>query len=766
MRARLRSLRVRSFRGVPTELEIDLGPRGSSLVVLGDNGTGKSTIADALEYYFTGRIDFLAREGRSIFHHIASSAEEMSVDLEFTEVTLNGVATQASQQLAARQIGDRESFILRGRTLAQFVESSKGEKFKALSSLLGLGPVEKLRQDLYNARNALDGEHTNAQARLAGAEASLGRVCPTLTEAGLLREIQETAAVVGISLPESLMAALDTNWMSSFQERDSQVKRVSTMQDLAAKLRDAPVVSLIALRAWNATASRMSEERPVLLMLRAGAQMMGAGQRLDVCPLCRRPIDHLELEHRIVTTLSDMEISARALERAERGLRQVIAEMRTAWNLNEQARESAVRLGLSVHELPSSPVPALEAAQNLGAVVNDGEVQGSLTALAEWRRQVSAAVIAATPVLGQGDQALGKLFSLVSQGRAWINCRKDASKAGVARSLAQMIYEGYTVLQGQHFQEVLGRISERLGAIYSALHPDEEFGNVGLQMQGEKGVELTLGFHGSQMCPPHAVVSESHLNSLGIALFLSMVEAFNERLGLVVLDDVVNSFDSNHRGALAEMLARDYDEWQLMILTHDQLFYNRLAKLRQSWKKVEFTSWSYEEGPRLNFFQTGLLLEKAQVALEHGDRVGAAAKGRRYVEEMFQEACEGVGGPLPFRRGFRNDRREIGEVVKGLRRGLKDLRALPIALSDQIGLVEADVQNVFNVEAHASQVTASVSEIRQALARVATLDAQWTCVDCGTRVWSKGDISGMTCDCRRRSMPDRAPENDQASAHT
>ena len=54
---------MRAFRGVPSEMTVDFGD-GDSIVVYGDNGTGKSTIADALEWYFTGEIELLSHEGR------------------------------------------------------------------------------------------------------------------------------------------------------------------------------------------------------------------------------------------------------------------------------------------------------------------------------------------------------------------------------------------------------------------------------------------------------------------------------------------------------------------------------------------------------------------------------------------------------------------------------------------------------------------------------------------------------------------------------
>ena len=60
---KIRRLVMRAFRGVPGEMTVEFG-NGDSIVVYGDNGTGKSTIADALEWYFTGEIELLSHEGR------------------------------------------------------------------------------------------------------------------------------------------------------------------------------------------------------------------------------------------------------------------------------------------------------------------------------------------------------------------------------------------------------------------------------------------------------------------------------------------------------------------------------------------------------------------------------------------------------------------------------------------------------------------------------------------------------------------------------
>src|SRR6187549_93671 len=49
----------------------------------------------------------------------------------------------------------RETFLLRGRTLADFINKTKTEKWKALVEILGLDAIENLREDLQRVRNDL-----------------------------------------------------------------------------------------------------------------------------------------------------------------------------------------------------------------------------------------------------------------------------------------------------------------------------------------------------------------------------------------------------------------------------------------------------------------------------------------------------------------------------------------------------------------------------------------------------------------------------------
>ena len=251
------------------------------------------------------------------------------------------------------------------------------------------------------------------------------------------------------------------------------------------------------------------------------------------------------------------------------------------------------------------------------------------------------------------------------------------------------------------------------------------------------------------------MLSESHLNSLAIALFLAMAGDFNEQLGFLVLDDVINSFDVEHRGRLAELLADGFSDWQLIVLTHDQQFFEHLSRRAPSWRKLEFTSWSYASGPRTTQYETAGILAAARERLESGDVHGAAAKARRALEELLQEVCEALWAPLPFRRGQANDKREIGELFKGVRRALKErAQAMLESVEPLLKNLEADVGATLNVAVHGSRGRAGASEVEAALKRIATLDQSGPAPSAGRASGTGGrPTPGAASAARARSRP-------------
>jgi hypothetical protein len=762
---RIERLQMQAFRGVPGTFELDLDGKG--LLVFGENGTGKSSIADALEWYFTGRIELLAHEGRDrATRHVGADRKLRTAVTVTTTGVLGGTITYPPGELPPpRRAAGRETFLLRGRTLADFVNKPKAKKWQALAEILGLEEIDRFRLDLQRARNELRSAASERQAALDSAAAPLRKVTARPSEPTLLQALQERCARADIAPPASIEAVYSRSWNQGVASGDGDptTRRTTAIRTAAERL-DALVALPNAterLAAWNQAATSQDKRITVRLKLlgAADAYLRSEGQ-VDHCPLCGSPVEAAELAARVRALVVALEREHEAAQRAEDGLREVISKIDAAEQERQAQRDQARLHGVELPELPESPAAALGAALGSQEPVDHAIVSAYADALAGWdRRAVAQLLEQAPPPSDPREALLVEIGVLSEQVRAWRKAERAAHAAHSAFELADQVFSTYKQRQLAHFEAVLRRISAKTAELYGRLHPGEDLDRVGIETWSEKGVELVVEFHGSKQKPPHGVLSESHLNSLAIALFLAMAETFNRLVGFLVLDDVVNSFDDAHRADLADLLASDFEHRQLIVLTHDHLFFKRLIRLAPTWKQLELTSWDFAEGPRTTAYSMARMLDAAQRCLGDGDLHGAAAKGRRALEELLQEVAEALRLPLPFRRGADNDRREAQELLSGLLRGLKeDYKPLYKELLPLLRAIELDVQEALNVEVHAGQDRATSKEIIAALDRIGRLDALWTCADCGTRVWRLGSPAAASCKCRSKRFPPREGE--------
>ena len=763
MAERITNIELQAFRGIPGTFTLDL-PGGRSCVALGDNGTGKSSIADAVEWYFKGQIEFLKKEGRSDAIRHSGAAEDLQTTVAIhTDGSLGGlITTDTPPQQRVLEVGGPELFMLRGQRLAEFVDKTKGEKWQALAELLGLDTINQLRLDLQYARNALEIQVRSCADELAGRQASLSQLVVEVSEGGILVTITAKCEAAGVQPPASLDEVLNPEWIKAIVPEGSSDERVATLQTALADLREVVKhpIPLGPIESWNQFVDEGKRDVLPLNLYRAADSLLGsAPRRSDQCPLCAQPVDSKALRVKISAALQDLEGAERELDLARRTMRQFVGRLRAA----HQNRSDVVRRArLQGVELPENPhSPSDEFGQKLEAVatISRATAEQHQHEMSAWDKKAIKALEEAIPAASTTqEQALVDIGVLHTRALEWQSAMRASEDAGAAFSLADQVFALYQVRQRDYLNRIVQQISQRAAKIYRFLHPAEGVGDVTVEMIGEKGAELSINYFGKKELPPHRVLSESHLNSLGLALFLAMAETFNNKIGFLVLDDVVNSFDREHRGRLAELLANEFGDTQLIILTHDEQFFNRLCVLAPSWINEQFTSWSYESGPRTRRYDGDRLLVEAGEELSDGNRVGAAQKGRRALEEFLQEACEELEALLPFRRGQRNDQRMADEVMKGLRRTLRDrARTMYEEIGPILQSLEADLQAGLNVESHASQGGTSNQEIQDAITRIGDLGRHFTCDRCSTRVWHSGTADASRCKCGETWFPPTAP---------
>ena len=301
-------------------------------------------------------------------------------------------------------------------------------------------------------------------------------------------------------------------------DRESLLSEIGTLS--------APAADKKSLEAWNAlVASERARLLPRASLVREAKRLVDT-HSIDTgrCPLCGQKVDHKVLARKIESALEDVMEASRDLER----FRDPVSELADALEAAEDKRLSIhTRARAVALELPAPPrlSKGLQDRVDALAAVDIEPIMTYLSEVRDWDRAASkVARKAAPPEPDARDTQLAMLGALCQQVSAWQMAETKAARARRAVDLAERSSRPIKQAEGQSGRAV-DEISHRVAEIYSALHPGEDLDAVSVEPWTAKGVELAIEFYGSRQRPPHGVLSESHLNSLAIALFLAMAEA-------------------------------------------------------------------------------------------------------------------------------------------------------------------------------------------------------------------------------------------------
>jgi hypothetical protein len=270
---------------------------------------------------------------------------------------------------------------------------------------------------------------------------------------------------------------------------------------------------------------------------------------------------------------------------------------------------------------------------------------------------------------------------------------------------------------------------------FTFLHPDDNFDKVELIPTEGRGIEFSLKYHGQVISPPMKILSEAHLNSLGICLFFASAKHFNKVNGFLVLDDVVTSFDIGHRRPLARLMSEKFPDTQILLFTHDDLWFEMLKKdlPSEKWFFKELMKWTKDNG--LDFKDSPITLkERVRNSLNTNDIQGAANKCRVLIEEILKGKCENLGvRGLEFRTGSENDRREASELINALTSYLKDNETLRDPQSKKLFNQLRASQLITNIGSHhqnLNSTTPSRGDIETILRDIDEFESLFVCIKC------------------------------------
>ena len=687
MSVRIKKVVIRAFRGIP---ELELGLDGKSLLLRGENGTGKSSIVDAIEFFFTEKVSHLEGvRGLSLRRHgphVNSNPKDVNIEITFNpdNISLNRNFTSEPHPpegfVTYFQATQKGTFILHRSQILEFIMSQPKDRFRAIGSIIGIEPLDNVEIEMMRLRDELRG-------KVESKENEIVRLIKELSEAlgknitkvkdvlPALNEILEKCKLPSIkSLDEVDKHAEEMLMAVKKTESIDKIKAINEILEIT-KTPFIPQEIINELEAINKNVKSLLEDKvrvelSIADLLESGRKVIKK-EKMDICPLCEQKIDRGRLLSRIEIRLKtlrelseeaseirrDSEMIISDMERISDEINSIISKIEIFPELSEEKSKL-----LDKADLLKDCMKKIESAKDLKREMPIQEANQLKEKIEHLVGSISLKCGQLLDEIGltEEEKKVLEIVRIIEQARSKAKdiLKVDSELQTYQRyyKLAEKIYTAFSDTKKTKIQEIYNTIQEDIERFYSILHPNEPHRNIELKvaLSRRASTEIKIESFGRGGEDPRALTSEGHLDSLGLCIFLAFVKKFNEGCSLVILDDVVTTIDANHRNKIAELLLNEFKDYQLIITTHDGIWYEQLINSQRAlnvqgnFVNMEITAWDVNIGPRLCPYKPRW--ERILDKLENNDKTGAGRESRIYLEWLLKEICEKLEVPIPFKR--------------------------------------------------------------------------------------------------------------------
>jgi recombinational DNA repair ATPase RecF len=633
---RVHSFSLSSFRGYRVPRKFDLGD-GRSLLLFGRNGYGKSCISDAFEFLTSanGTLERLGvkkgptTSGRAPLSHI-SRIQEGAVILTYQSgvkpttveriVSDNntGVPTELDEFVKSAVV----PFVVRGPELRKFVYETPQQRYEQLAGFMNASRLTLLQKDLRELQKRLRADQAQAKSARRGLDVELrsgtGGKLKSWDEEKVLGWLNERLGVLNLVPAARLDASdsalselrvLEANERSNISLRNAQ----SVLEEMFPHSNggQSPIAAwrsevVHARAALDSAAQEVPESALSDLVAAAKGYYEKPENAPERCPLCQTPYPE-GFSHSREAVVHRIDALAKMLER--------FFEARQRWTeaqaaANERRDQWWLRCDSTLEACGVSTNERASVKAALDATLNDdttGErLLDILQGIADALEQAATTRISST---GTYVDMLRQTDQMLDIGRRVGNLEGQMSRRD--RYLEQVSKARRHVDETVHafFTSTVDAISKRTVSFYgraqryAILPVGVSFQMFDADMNENRGVELLIDFGGETGQKPQAYLSDSQLNTLALALRLAIIRHFNIDLPFIVLDDVVTSFDAECRKTTAEALIEELDAMQMLVLTHDDMFWRELRDLTRptqaNWSVKRIVRFEADEGPSL-----------------------------------------------------------------------------------------------------------------------------------------------------------------------
>jgi len=625
---RLEKVAISRFRGGTCPFEVDFDADKAVAIIFGENGTGKSTIADAIAFGLHGDLGCLrfvsvGPRKHKFLNSVGTKSGEMQV-----AVTVGGETWKARLVKNEPDVTGTHAappvHVLRRVELLKLINSEPSKRYDALRGLIDVQRVEasevELRQAVKESVTAVE----HASESQATAEEILTEQWRQSGSAANVTPLQWAREAATADLPTLKKRIEDSRGFLA--AHGDATNALNTLQASVADASDAAAT----LRDFRNRLETIQGEDDALLIdvLESAKRVLYPASKQ--CPVCEQAIvgealrQHIEERLSTLKEVRDWKIEIdKASKNSEmkesmREQHQTVLESR----LSELAMRAAALRG-RFQDLPIGP-----------DAPNNAQISTYLSDLGAYRQRIQDAVDADEKTQHQQSVLATNVKAVDEAKQRLVHLQSKAKRLEQISAVFESVRKAYV-------NEVLIEISGSAARMYARLHPEEAVGSLSLSLKDatSASLELTGSFGGEKDIPPQAYYSESHLDTLGLCVFLAM--AMRDTDPIVILDDVFTSVDDAHLGRTLELL---HDEAKnvghLIITTHYRAWRDRYKYARgpvAQTQLIELLPWAHNLGIRHAKTRPSVNELRENLAKEPLDRIGVAARAGILLEALLDD---------------------------------------------------------------------------------------------------------------------------------
>lgn len=628
----LTSLSLTAFRGSSATFRLDFEKGRKLTLVYGENGTGKTTICDGFELLAKGEVGSLKGKGlggklEDYWPSANKALSDIEVALEMA-VGPTCVGRFAGKTLSIEpQAAKPRMELLRQQQISSLMEAQPADRYKELQRFIDVAGVEQSEEMLRKLVTELKGDLKNANdTRIESLQTLNDQYEAAQKPAGgdvlawadaLAAEPQQSVAVE-IKAVVSFRAAHAA--LASYP--DLLAQRQAALDGAAGAYQQAEKAVQDAVATASANASETVE------LLKAAQAYLHVHPDADACPLCESAEKVAGLSASIgvrLTQLAAVQTASDNLKKSENTLNKAKSE-RTALDtsytksLTDYVTAKAGFAWGAHYSLPQAHPPA------------------DIQAIAKWIEETKSDADTwanAESALRQGETQRASVKAALDRYKTatdrWTQTNTLLPNVEVALDICVKTRQSFT-------ESIMAEIAQQVGELYEQVHKGEGLEKIAFQLDPKRksSMEMQANFSGKEV-KPAAYFSQSHLDTLGLCVFLALALRDRPDETVLILDDVLGSVDEPHVERVINMIYGVSAKFRhTIVTTHYQPWREKyrwgLLKPDKPCQFVELTGWTMHGGMGMKSSTPETELLKTMIAASAPDIQGICSKAGVILE--------------------------------------------------------------------------------------------------------------------------------------